>query len=322
MHLLQSPPWSHLKSQFGWTAATCDFATEAVTADLPPTQVLFRRLPLGFRLAYVPKGPTLDWTNLPQAAAALGQLCAFAKRQRTIFLKIEPDTPDQPDLHDFFQKQGFIEGKPIQPPNTILIDIQADEETILKRMKSKTRYNIRLATKKAVTVRQGDLDDVMIFYDLSLTTGYRNKFGVHSLAYYQAAFQHFSPEQRVLLLAEYEGQALAALMIFAWAGRAYYLYGASGNQHRNRMPTYLLQWEAMKWAKTQGGHRYDLWGIPDASEAQLEAEFQTRQDGLWGVYRTKRGFGGQVVRSVGAFDYVYQPLLYKLLRLYLERRRE
>ncbi len=101
-------------------------------------------------------------------------------------------------------------------------------------------------------------------------------------------------EMGELLVAEYEGKPLAALFVARNGNRAYYLYGASTDEERNRMPTYLLQWEAMKWAKARGCEEYDLWGVPDEDEATLEANFETRHDGLWGVYRFKRGFGGQL----------------------------
>ena len=78
------------------------------------------------------------------------------------------------------------------------------------------------------------------------------------------------------------------------------------------MPTYLLQWEAIKWARARNAHEYDLWGVPDEDEARLEAEFENRHDGLWGVYRFKRGFGGKLKRAVQAIDRIYNPILYRL----------
>ena len=117
-------------------------------------------------------------------------------------------------------------------------------------------------------------------------------------------------------MAEFEGEPIAGLMVFRRGEKAYYFYGASSNQHRNLMATYLIQWEAIRWAKGQGCTSYDLWGIPEADPATLEAEFQQRQDGLWGVYRFKRGFGGQVIQTIGAYDYGYNRLLYRLYSLH------
>jgi peptidoglycan pentaglycine glycine transferase (the first glycine) len=118
--------------------------------------------------------------------------------------------------------------------------------------------------------------------------------------------------QVALFLAEYEGRPLAGVMVFALGETAAYLYGASSNEERQRMPTYAVQWAAMEWAKARGCQRYDLWGIPDAPEEELETNFADRHDGLWGVYRFKRGFGGQVQRTVGAADHIYNKLVYKL----------
>jgi lipid II:glycine glycyltransferase (peptidoglycan interpeptide bridge formation enzyme) len=135
------------------------------------------------------------------------------------------------------------------------------------------------------------------------------------LAYYQRAFELFySVGKCELLVASFEDQPLAALMVLAQGQRAYYLFGASSNSHRNRMPTYLLQWEAIRWAKKKGCNQYDLWGIPDEDVDTLEAQFSKRSDGLWGVYRFKRGFGGQTKRSEQAWDLVYNPTLYAVYR--------
>jgi len=178
-------------------------------------------------------------------------------------------------------------------------------------MKQKCRYNVRLAEKKGITVRAWD--DLDGFHRLMQVTGGRDGFGVHSLEYYRKAYELFHPTGMAeLLVAEFEGKPLAALMIFAVGKRSWYLYGASNDEERNRMPTYLLQWEAMRWAKARGCTEYDLWGVPDADEATLEAEFETRHDGLWGVYRFKRGFGGEVKRAAQALDRVYMPWLYWL----------
>jgi lipid II:glycine glycyltransferase (peptidoglycan interpeptide bridge formation enzyme) len=157
-------------------------------------------------------------------------------------------------------------------------------------MKQKTRYNIRLAQKKGVTVfPTNDLDT---FHQLMQVTGQRDAFGVHSLDYYRRAYDLFHPRGECeLFLAKLEGEALGGLMVFARGERAWYFYGASSDRRREVMPTYLLQWEAMRWARSRGCTSYDLWGVPDTDEQALEAQFTERADGLWGVYRFKRGLG-------------------------------
>lgn len=291
-HLLQTGEWGELKSKFGWKPVR-------VVSGNVGVQILFRKLPLGFTIGYIPKS-NIDQSLLPE----IDSIC---KSHHAIFLKFEPDAWES----EFsIQHSAFsISKHNIQPPHTIIVDIRGTEDEILAKMKQKTRYNIRLAEKKDVTVRAWD--DVEAFHRMMLVTGGRDGFGIHSLEYYKRAYELLHPNGLgEILVAEYEGKPLAALFVARSGNRAYYLYGASTNEERNRMPTYLLQWEAMKWAKELGCEEYDLWGIPDKGEATLEASFQTRSDGLWGVYRFKRGFGGQLKRAAQAMDRVYNPLLY------------
>jgi peptidoglycan pentaglycine glycine transferase (the first glycine) len=295
-HILQTGEWGELKSAFGWEAVR-------VVSDGAGVQILFRKLPLGFAVAYVPKPPA----GFEQLSSEIDLIC---RAKRTIFLKVEPDRWEG-ELSTFNFRPSTRSPHNIQPPRTIIVDLRGNEEEILAHMKQKTRYNIRLAEKKGVTVRAWE--DTLAFHKMMLVTGGRDGFNVHSLEYYRRAYELFHPTGMVeLLVAEFDGKPLAALMVFAHGRRAWYIYGASTNEERNRMPTYLLQWEAMKWARSKGAEEYDLWGVPDEDEATLEANFETNHDGLWGVYRFKRGFGGVLKRSHQAVDRVYNPLLYKL----------
>ena len=296
-HLLQTGEWGELKSVFGWKPV------RIVSGDFG-VQILFRKLPLGFTIGYIPKPVISDQSVSEQFWKEIDFAC---RKHRAIFLKMEPDSWKAKIT---FHPSSFILSKHnIQPPRTIIIDIHGTEEEILAKMKQKTRYNIRLAEKKGVTVRAWE--DVEAFHKMMLVTGRRDGFGIHSLEYYKRAYELLRPKGLgEILVAEYEGKPLAALFVACNGHRAYYLYGASTDEERNRMPTYLLQWDAMKWAKERGCEEYDLWGIPDEDEDALEAHFQSRHDGLWGVYRFKRGFGGELKRAAQAMDRVYNPLLY------------
>lgn len=307
-HVLQSPAWGELKSLYGWDPVW-------ITRGNLGAQVLFQALPLGFQVGYLPRGPiALSGSpgEDPEWAEFLGELDVICRDRKAIFLKIEPDSWQ---AEGESQPEGFrVSPFSIQPPRTILIDLQGQEEQILGRMKPKTRYNIRLAAKSGVTVR--DLADVDLFYDLLETTSGRAEFGIHTRQYYRDAFRIFSGTGECkLFLAEFEGIPLASIMVFLRGKRAWYFYGASSQQHRDKMPTYLVQWEAMRWAKAQGCLSYDLWGVPDQDQGSLEANFTKRSDGLWGVYRFKRGFGGELRRSQGPWDKVYQPLFYNVYLL-------
>jgi lipid II:glycine glycyltransferase (peptidoglycan interpeptide bridge formation enzyme) len=197
--------------------------------------------------------------------------------------------------------------------------LTGNEDTILDRMKQKTRYNIKLSQKRGVIVHASN--DLDTFYDLMAITAQRDRFGVHSREYFQQCFHTFKPHGSCeLFIAEQDAQPLAGLMVFAHGKRAWYFYGASNNAKREMMPTYAIQWEAIRWAKARGCIIYDLWGVPDEEEDILEQKFLSRADGLWGVYRFKRGFGGKLCRSPGPWDRVYQPLLYAFYCFWINRR--
>jgi lipid II:glycine glycyltransferase (peptidoglycan interpeptide bridge formation enzyme) len=312
-HLLQQSAWGKLKADFGWQP-------EYILTPSAGAQILFRPLPAGFSLAYIPKGPLGEnWAEL------WPEVDALCRSRNAVFLKVEPDAwEDQPEKFSQLEQAGFIKSRhDLQPPRTIVIDLNSDEEEILARMKQKTRYNIRLAGRKDVTVEaSSDLD---AFCAMMEVTGERDEFGVHTGEYYRRAYQlfHDQDDQKSmceLLIASYQGTPLAGLMVFACGKRAWYLYGASNNKERNRMPTYLIQSAAIQWARQRGCTEYDLWGVPDYDEDTLEAQFSERSDGLWGVYRFKRGFGGQLKRSAGAYDKIYRPLLYKAYQAMIARR--
>lgn len=297
-HLLQMGEWGELKKDFGWKPVR-------VVSGNVAAQILFRRLPLGFTIGYIPK--PLPGNDL-QSDEFWREIDSICKRNNAVFLKIEPDfwSDESPDS---WRMTLRVSPHNIQPPRTIIVSIREDEEQILSRMKQKTRYNIRLAEKKGVTVRAWD--DLDAFHRMMIVTGQRDGFGVHTKDYYRRAYDLFHPKGACeLLVAEYEGKPLASLMVFANGRRAWYVYGASNNEERNRMPAYLIQWEAIRWAKARGCEEYDLWGVPDEDEETLEAQFETRREGLWSVYRFKRGFGGEIKRAAQALDRVYNPLLY------------
>ncbi len=323
-HLLQTWAWGELKSRFGWQAVRLGLTEDGRL--VAGAQVLLRALPGSWNIAYVPKGPLVDWEDAVQVEHLLAGLQQLCRSRRCIFLKVEPPLEDETGAGETLRHHGFRPFAPtVQPPRTILVDLVPEEQAILAAMKQKTRYNIRLAARRGVTVREGGVDDLAIFHRLMQLTGRRDGFGIHGADYYWTAYELFAPQRAALLVAEVEGEPVAGLMVFAQRTTAHYLFGASSEAHRDRMPTYLLQWEAMRWARRRGCRFYDLWGIPDADEETLEAQFAAQRaaaGGLWGVYRFKRGFGGRVSRSIGAFDYVYSRPLYRAYRLWLSLRRD
>lgn len=304
-HLLQTWAWGALKGAFGWQPQR--IAIERDGALVAGAQVLYRRFgPVA--LAYIPKGPVLLERDDQAAALLWRAIRQAARRLRAVALKVEPEwRDDDAARHAWLRAQGFIpSGDTIQPRRTIIVDLRPEEDEILARMKSKWRYNVRLSARRGVVVRQVGVEGLPAFYELMRITGQRDGFGIHSYAYYERALTLFEGQGRAtLFLAYYEDEPLAGLMPYAFNGQAWYMYGASSSEHRELMPNHQLQWRAMQWARAQGCTQYDLWGIADVDPEAATAD-------LGGVQRFKEGFGGEVVRYVGAYDQVYAPVLYWL----------
>jgi len=314
-HALQSWVWGAFKSRWGWEANPLVLAGEN---DHPRAAALVLKRPvprLPLSILYVPKGPVFDYDDARLRQTILTRLEHLAKQEGAIFVKIDPDVARSRGLEPAVPQptgQGFMaelkergwrfSDDQIQFRNTVELDLNLPEDELLANMKSKTRYNIRLAGRKDVIVRRGTADDFRLIAGMYETTAERNEFTIRPPGYYLDAWQSFYDAGMAQpLIAEYEGTPLGAVIIVKYGRRAIYMYGASNNKERNRMPNYLLQWEAIRWAKEQGCEVYDFWGAPD--------EF-VESDSLWGVWRFKSGFEGEVVRHVGAWDYPARPFWY------------
>lgn len=324
-HLLQSYAWGDFKRRHQWPGLRVILTEPNSAKVVAGAQVLFREM-AGLSVAYVPKGPVVDWENRELVETLLTTLRQVTKRRRAIYLKIEPNEPASPELHQRLLEYGFaLSDETVQPPSTIRVDLSGEPSVWLERMKQKTRYNIRLAERRGVTCRMADPAnpaDFNAFYKLMEVTGQRDSFGIHTAHYYKDALDTFCTAPAgsgALWLAEFGGKIIAGVMVFTFGQESAYLYGASSNEHRREMPTYLLQWKAMQWAKEQGARYYDFWGIPEniSSEETEQHENENLEnknvrDGLWGVYRFKQGFGGEVVRYAGAYDMIYNKPMYLL----------
>ncbi len=311
-HPLQSWAWGAVKSRWGWQMRP----TLWLVDDRPAAAALIlkRSLPYApLSLLYVPKGPVLDFADAPLRQMIWQELETLARREHAIALKIDPDVvcawgmegtvaPAGVALAQELQHRGWrFSAEQVQFRNTVTLDLTQPEETLLAAMKPKTRYNIRLAARKGVTVRLGTTADFPALLQLYQTTADRNGFAIRPAAYYLDVWNTlYVAGMAQPLLAEYEGVLVAGVMVVRYGAVALYMYGASDEQERQRMPTYLVQWEAIRWARAQGCQVYDFWGAPDVF---------AETDRLWGVWRFKSGFNGQVAQHIGAWDYApWQPL--------------
>ena len=160
------------------------------------------------------------------------------------------------------------------------------------------------ADRKGIEIKYGTPDDFPTIAQMYQETAQRDGFAIRPIEYYLDAWRSFHDANMAQpILAEYQGKPIAAVILIKFDKAVTYMYGASTNEERNRMPTYLLQWEAIRWAKAQGAEIYDMWGAPSQFD---------ETDQLWGVWRFKKGFNGQVVQHIGAWDYVNKPFWYWL----------
>ena len=352
-HLLQTWQWAEVKAKYGWKPMPFIWHSQLAIPNSQPVaaaMVLKRAIPVGgfakkMCVLYVPKGPLMDWNDSALRQRVLDDLQAYARRQGAIFVKIDPDVAlgtgipgseeealdngGQAVRSDLTRRGWLFSSDQIQFRNTVLIDLSPSEDDMLSRMKQKTRYNVRLAEKKGVTVRAGTSADLPMLYKLYAETSIRDGFVIRDENYYHTVWQTFMRSHVGKLeslnvgtfkpvnlptceplIAEVKGQAVAAIFLFYFAGRAYYLYGMSREAHREKMPNYILQWEAMRRAKAAGCKLYDLWGAPDVFD---------ESDPMWGVFRFKEGLGGTVFRGLGAWDYTPSPVLYRLYTQTLPR---
>lgn len=331
-HVLQTWEWAQVKSEYGWQPHPTvwhDHEGEVAAAAM----VLERSVEVvgsavRLRVMYVPKGPLLrDWSDAALRQQVLQDLGAMARNQGNIFVKIDPDVrvgtgvPGNPEAEEIsegqevgadLQRRGWrFSDDQIQFRNTVLVDLRPSEEQLLGNMKQKTRYNVRLAGRRGVTVRAGTPADLDSLNRMYAETSVRDGFIIREAAYYKLVWERLMQAGMAApLIAEVDGEAVAAVIVFRFAGKAWYLFGMSRPLHRDKMPNHLLQWEAMRRAKAAGCEAYDLWGAPDVFD---------ESDSLWGVYRFKDGFGGMVVRHVGAWDLPIRRVRYGLYTQVLPR---
>lgn len=330
-HILQTWQWGEHKQRFGWAMQPYSIISEGggarAAAMVLKRSLQFGRIHLPLNLLYCPRGPVLNWDDIPLQEAALVSLENLAKVQRTISLKIDPEVisgaglPGPEEDTENLAGKAYVEllttrgwrysPSQVQFRNTVWLDLEGAPDDWLGRMKQKTRYNVRLAGRKGVIIRTGSLEDIPLVYRMYVETSLRDGFVIRSQAYYTSLWENFMRAGLAdILIAEVEGEPVSALVLFHHGTKAWYFYGMSTGRHNDKMPNYLIQWEAMQKAKGYGCKIYDLWGAPDNFD---------QSDRLWGVYRFKEGFGGTVIRTPGAWDYAPYPTLYSLFTVILPR---
>jgi lipid II:glycine glycyltransferase (peptidoglycan interpeptide bridge formation enzyme) len=262
---------------------------------------------------YVPRGPIIENPASPAMTVLLNFVKVLAHKYRAFMLKVEPAVlDDNADWSKALKQCGFQENPHhMHVRNEWMLDVRPDEKMLLSQMKEKWRYNIRLAGRKGVVVRQGTTrEDLDAYYRIYQVTSERDKFHINQESHYEDVLRLFGKDEHAaLLLAEYEGKPIAGIILLVAGPWCYYMYGASSNEYREKMPNYLLQWTGIQWAKAHGCHYYNFRGIPEILEEGQE---------MYGIYLFKRGFGGGAIHALATHDLPYRPLTYLVYRSLLD----
>lgn len=307
----QSVEWGKVKS--AWT-------NEIVLAEdndgniIGSISVLIRKIPIFGNIMYSSRGPVCDIHNKEVLKQLTDGLKELAKKYNAFVLKIEPDIKsNDKEFRKIVAELGYgIKddaknfSEEIQPRYVFRLDIKGKtEDEIFKAFHQKTRYNVRLATKKGVVVKEGTREDLKDFHEIMKVTGKRDDFIIRPLEYFEKMYDELG-EHAKLLMAYYEGTPVSGIFNIDYGNKVWYLYGASSNEHRNLMPNYLLQWEGIKYAISKGKDMYDfrgVCGIIDENHPQ------------YGLYRFKKGFNAEFTEFIGEIYLNFKPVAYKLYKI-------
>ncbi|MBU1130853.1 peptidoglycan bridge formation glycyltransferase FemA/FemB family protein [Patescibacteria group bacterium] len=305
---LQSWDWGDFQKNVGHRVWRLGVALD--NQIIASAQIIEHLLPFNKSYLYCPRGPVIA-ENLSdkQKLTALKLILSKARdiaistpQTEEIFFRLEPTHRLQPTTYPLQPTPyNLRKTKPIQPADTLILDLTLPKEQLLTNMRQKTRYNIRLAEKHGVTIKEeSGFSKVWPFFE---QTSKRDKFGLHPKKYYQKMVE--DSDLIRMWAADYKGKIVAANIVSYFGNTATYVHGASDYQQRSMMAPFLLQWEVIKNAQEQGYKYYDFHGI---------APNHNKNHPWHGITRFKKGFGGQVIHYPGTFDFIYQPLSYNIYK--------
>ena len=304
----QSLEWSKVKTSWKSEVILAEDKDNKIIGSL---MVWIRKMPIFGNIMYSARGPVCDIHNIEVLKQITEGAKELAKKYNAIVLRIEPDIKsDDEKFKKIMLELGYSikdDAKnfrdEIQPRYVFRLDTKGKtEDEVFSNFHQKTRYNVRLATKKGVTVKDGTREDLKDFHKIMITTGIRDGFITRPLEYFEKMYDELGPEHMKILMAYYNNEPISGVIPIMYGNKTWYLYGASSNEHRNLMPNYLLQWEMIKIAISRKSDIYDLRGVPGIA------------DDSNGLYRFKKGFGAEYTEFVGEVYIAFKPLKYKLYK--------
>ena len=276
--------------------------------------VWVRKIPIFGNLMYVARGPVCDIHNKEILEDLKKGADELAKKYNAFVLRMEPDIEkSDEEFRKIALELGFKikdDSKDfkdeIQPRFVFQLDLKGkSKDQIFSEFQQKTRYNVRLATKKGVQIKEGTKEDLKDFYNIMVETGKRDNFLIRSLSYFEKMYDSLAPEHMKLLMAYHEDKPIAGIIPIMYGNKVWYLYGASSNSKRNLMPNYLLQWTMIQEAIDRGADMYDFRGVSGVVDENHPQ---------YGLYRFKKGFNARFVEFIGEVYIPYKPLKYKLYK--------
>ncbi len=251
-------------------------------------------------ILYCPKGPLPD-------AKIISATRDYAKKHNAIFVKFEPQHLDSPQSQHQLKNLGLKPGRSLYTPYNFLIDLTKSDDQLLADMKPKTRYNLKLAQKRGVTVIEDNSPAAYeSFLQLTAETTHRQKFYAHTENYHRLLWQTLQPRGIAhLLVAKYQSQILTTWILFKWKNTLYYPYGASSRLHPEVMANHFVMWSAIQLGKQLGCTQFDLWGTAGSSPKPT--------DRWYGFHHFKHGFNPHLVKYVGTYDLIIDPILYPVI---------
>ena len=307
----QSPEWAKVKS---------NWINEVVLAEdenkniIGAVSVLIRKIPIFGYIMYSSRGPICDIHDMEVMKQLTDGIKELAQKYKAIVYKAEPDVESSDEeFRKVVTNLGYMikdDAKnfreEIQPRYVFRLDIKGKtEEEIFAGFHSKTRYNVRLATKKGVTVKEGTREDLKDFHRIMVETGARDGFIIRPLSYFEKMYDELAPKHMKLLMAYYDGKPISGVIPIMYGNKTWYLYGASSNSHRNLMPNYLLQWEMIKIALERKDDIYDFRGVSGVVDENHPQ---------YGLYRFKKGFGATFTEFIGEIYIPFKPFTYSLYK--------
>ena len=308
----QSPEWAKVKS---------NWINEVVLAEdkngkiIGAVSILIRKIPIFGNIMYSSRGPTCDIHDIAVMKQLTDGIKELAKKYNAIVYKAEPDIlSSDEEFRKVVTNLGYkIKDdaknfrEEIQPRYVFRLDIKdKTEDEIFAGFHSKTRYNVRLATRKGVVVKEGTREDLKDFHKIMVETGARDGFIIRPLSYFEKMYDELGPNHMKLLMAYYEDKPISGVIPIFYGNKTWYLYGASSNEHRNLMPNYLLQWEMIKMAIARKDDVYDFRGVSGVVDENHPQ---------YGLYRFKQGFGAEFTEFIGELHMDYSPVRYKLYKI-------